>query len=88
MSFPDPGCVKTPEAPKPREWLSEIAQIRPRSEIVIALVVIRGEISSINFPFRRVFTQPRPKPDSPENRRPIQTINLTITLQQPGIEES
>jgi serine/tyrosine/threonine adenylyltransferase len=22
----DPGCVRTPEAPKPREWLSEIAQ--------------------------------------------------------------
>jgi hypothetical protein len=59
----DPGCVKTAEAPKPREWLSEIAQSRPRSEIAIAPIVVRGEISSINFPCRCVFTQPRPEPD-------------------------
>jgi hypothetical protein len=37
MTAYDPRCVKTAEAPKPREWLSEIAQNRPRSEIAIAL---------------------------------------------------
>jgi hypothetical protein len=31
----DAGCVKTPQARKPGEWVSQIAQIRPRSEIVI-----------------------------------------------------
>ena len=56
----DPGCVKTAEAPKPREWLSEIAQNRPRSEIAIALIVIRGELSSINFPYNPIFTRQDP----------------------------
>src|SRR5215469_4829326 len=46
----DPGCVKTLEARKPGEWLSQIAQIRPRSEIVIAPIAIQGEICPINFP--------------------------------------
>jgi hypothetical protein len=41
----DPVCIKTPEAPKLGEWLAEITQNRPRSEIVVVLIVIRGEIS-------------------------------------------
>jgi hypothetical protein len=39
MTILDPGWVKTPEAPKPSEWLSEIAQNRLRSEIVISPIV-------------------------------------------------
>src|SRR5262245_5290343 len=44
----DPGCVKTPKVRKPGEWLSQIAQIRPCSEIVIAPIAIQGEICPID----------------------------------------
>ena len=42
---------------------SQIARNLPRSETVVALMVIRKDGCSINFPRRRVFTQPRPKAD-------------------------
>jgi hypothetical protein len=66
----DPGCVKTPEAPKPGEIFSQIARNPPRSETVIALIAIRKDSRSFNFPRRRVFTQPRP----------IRDINLLTGL--------
>jgi hypothetical protein len=71
-TFLDPDCVKSPKAPKSGEWLSGIAQNRPRSEIVITLIMIRGEIFSINFPRRSVSTQPRPK--AALYRHPLQTL--------------
>jgi hypothetical protein len=59
----DPRCVKTPETRKPGETFSQITRNLPRSETVVALMVIRKDSCSINFPRRRVFTQPRPEPD-------------------------
>jgi hypothetical protein len=55
----DPGCVKTLESQKRGEWISQINQDWPRSEILVALIVSQGEISSIDFLRRRVFTQVR-----------------------------
>src|SRR5215472_596453 len=57
----DPGCVKTPETRKPGEMFSQIARNLPRSETVVALMAIRKDGCSINFPRRRVFTQPSSK---------------------------
>jgi hypothetical protein len=45
----DPDRLKTPQAPKRGEWISQINQDWRRSETVIALNAIRGEIYSINF---------------------------------------
>jgi hypothetical protein len=76
-----PGCVKTAEAPRPRERLSEIAQNR-RAEIAIALIVIQGEISSINFPCRRVFAQPRPIAVI-EGKPPFAGVSIRFGIQPP-----
>jgi hypothetical protein len=62
----DPGSVKTPQAPKPGKWLSQIAQNWPCSEIVIALIAIQGEICSNNFLRRRLLHSQDPQPTSPE----------------------
>jgi hypothetical protein len=59
----DPGCVKTIRAPKPGERFSQIARNLPRSETVVALIAIRRDSCSINFPRRGLFTQPRPLTD-------------------------
>ena len=59
----DPGCVKTIQAPNPGERFSQIARNLPRSETVVALIAIRRDSCSINFPRHRLFTQPRPRAD-------------------------
>src|SRR5215813_8741202 len=59
----DPGCVKTIQTPNPGERFSQIARNPPHSEIVSALIAIRRDSCSINFPRSRLFTQPRPTRD-------------------------
>jgi hypothetical protein len=62
FSAHDPGRVKAPQARKRGEWFSQIDQNQPRSEIVVALMAIRGEIY---LPCHRVFTQPGLEADMP-----------------------
>jgi hypothetical protein len=58
-------AAKKSRSLKAGRMASQIAQIRPRSEIVIALIAIRAEICPINFPRPRVFTRPRSHSDLP-----------------------
>jgi hypothetical protein len=60
----DPGCVKTPECQKRGEWISQINQDWPRSEIVIALNTIRREICLSNFDVADFLHTQDPKPTS------------------------
>jgi hypothetical protein len=57
----DPCSVKTPEALNRREKLSLIAQNRPRSEIIVAVIAIPREILFYQFftplPFYTAKTQ-------------------------------
>jgi hypothetical protein len=46
----DPGCIKTPESQKRGEWISQINQDWPRSEIVTVVIAVRRDSCSINFP--------------------------------------
>jgi hypothetical protein len=57
---------------------SQIARNLPRSETIVPLMAIRKDRCSINFPRRRVFTQPRPKVDAPlPSRRKIARLGVT-----------
>src|SRR6202008_1847802 len=58
----DPGCVKSPRAPKPREWPSQIGSRWTALKKLLLLKLRSEEICSISFSRRLVFTQPRPKP--------------------------
>jgi hypothetical protein len=63
MALFDPGRVKTPEASNRGERLSLIAQNRPRSEIIVAVIAIPRAILFYQFftppPFYTAKTQRR-----------------------------